>query len=163
MFSDDILLFCNGSISSLKIIRDLFDTYSKGSGQVVNNSKSSFSCSKYIVGLRKRGIKFWLKIPHANLPFNYLGVFLFKGMVKSIYFNKLFDNITNKINNWKSKLLSPSGKLTLINSVLASIHLHSLACIKAPKGVINSIHKWMADFFWNNKDQKSKISSENIR
>jgi len=154
MFADDILIFSNGSVSTVKVIGKLFKDYQLVSGQMVNYQKSSFVCSKYIVGSRKRAIKFWLKIPFANLPFNYLGVPLFKGMVKSIYFSKLYDKITQRINNWKSKLLSPADKLVLINSVLSSIPLYSMACIKVPNNILSKIQKCMADFFWNNRDNK---------
>lgn len=99
MFADDMLLFCNGSVKSIKAIRTLFNCYEKVSGQMVNNSKSSFVCSRYIMGSSKRAIKSWLKVSPINLPIQYMGVPLFKGMAKSIYFSKLVDNITNRINN----------------------------------------------------------------
>lgn len=153
-FADDLLVFTNGKAKSLKNLSNLFKDYERCSGQMMNKAKSSFVCSNYIIGSRKRMIKHLLQVNYANLPLIYLGLPLFKGRVKSCYFSELVDKIRGRVNNWKNKFLSHAGKLTLINSILNSIPLYMLSCIKAPKVVFNNINSIISNFFWSLQGQR---------
>lgn len=55
---------------------------------------------------------------------------------------------------WKVKLLSFGGKICLLKSVLSSIPIHSLSCIKAPNAVLQILEQAMADFLWNSAGRK---------
>lgn len=66
-----------------------------------------------------------------------------------------FYKISKKVATWK--LLSTGGKLTLIKVVLSSTPLHILAVLKPTKVVIDQIEKIFSQFFWGDKEGKSKM------
>lgn len=63
-------------------------------------------------------------------PFVYLGAPLYKGRCKVVYFERLFQIVSNKLEGWKAKFLSFAGKITLMKAVLASIPIHTLSCMR---------------------------------
>ncbi|MCH80985.1 RNA-directed DNA polymerase (Reverse transcriptase), partial [Trifolium medium] len=56
----------------------------------------------------------------GSLPFNYLGVPVFKGRPKASYFLPLTDRIKDKLSAWKASLLSIAGRTQLVKSVIQS-------------------------------------------
>ncbi|GAV89340.1 hypothetical protein CFOL_v3_32757 [Cephalotus follicularis] len=85
------------------------------------------------------------------MPIKYLGIPLFKGRAQSCFFDDLVERISSRIQNWKSKLLSFGGKLTLIKSVLCSMPIHILSLLNVPKKVTNRIQKILANFLWSSQ------------
>lgn len=51
---------------------------------------------------------------HKDFPLKYLGVPLVKGRFKIGFYEGLIDKIINRINGWRSSLLSAGGRLVLI-------------------------------------------------
>lgn len=84
LYADDIMiffLFCKGKISSIDSLMHLFKSYALTSGQHINPSKSTFfygSISIARINLMSDLIGF----NKGSLPFNYLGVPIFKGKQK---------------------------------------------------------------------------------
>lgn len=68
--------------------------------------------------------------------------------MKEIYFDRLYQIVSNKLEGWKAKFLSFAGKIILIKSVLASIPIHTLSCMSVPKVVIQRLEDMMKDFLW---------------
>lgn len=134
LFADDLLIFSNGRIRSLHCVRELLQRYERSSGQQINLRKSSIFVSKHINGRKRTRIKQMLGVTISKLPFTYLGAPLYKGRCKDIYFDRLFQIVSNKLEGWKMKFLSFAGKITLIK-FLASIPIHTLSCMAVPKNV----------------------------
>jgi hypothetical protein len=91
LYADDIMLFCNGKMSSLNALKDLFVRYANCSGQVINAAKSTI----YSGGISQARLinivtVFGFKV---GSPFNYLGVPIFKGRPKARYFYQIADKI----------------------------------------------------------------------
>lgn len=55
---------------------------------------------------------------HRFLPFNYLGVLLFKWKPKASHLKPLADKILAHFDAWKRKVLSYVGRVCLINSII---------------------------------------------
>ena len=53
-----------------------------------------------------------------------------------------------KLNSWRRKLLSVSGRLVLLNSVLNSLPMVMLSFFEIPKGVLKKLDYFMSWFFW---------------
>ena len=64
----------------------------------------------------------------------------------------MVDKIVKRIADWKGRLLSYGGRLTLLKSCLASIPVYLMSVIKFPKWAIEAINSQMAHFFWNNQE-----------
>lgn len=118
-FADDMLIFSNGRVRSLKNLSSLLQKYENSSGQQINLRKSSIFASKQIHGQKLMKIQQVLGCRVKNFPFTYLGAPLYKGRCKSEYFDKLIQMVVNKLEGWKTKFISFAGKITLIKSALA--------------------------------------------
>lgn len=81
LFSDDIFVFCRADARSLNNLNTFLGHYAAASGQIVNCNKSSFflgSRSQH----RKDAVASILNFSEGSLPFNYLGIPIFKGKPK---------------------------------------------------------------------------------
>ena len=65
-----------------------------------------------------------LPIPRASLPSVYLGVPIFFGTSRHSHFTQILDSIRARLDGWKAKCLSFTGRLIMVKHVLSSIHLH---------------------------------------
>jgi hypothetical protein len=65
------------------------------------------------------------------------------------------------IAGWRGKLLSYQGRLTLLQTCIASIPLYMLSIIKFPKWAIGLINLQMAHFFWDDNDDSRRYHLAN--
>ncbi|KHN46938.1 Putative ribonuclease H protein, partial [Glycine soja] len=70
----------------------------------------------------------------------------------------IIDSIKARLNSWKSRQLSIGGRITLINSVLASLPLFLFSFYKAPKKVIEKIIKLQRRFLWGGDGENKKMA-----
>ncbi|XP_070057071.1 uncharacterized protein [Nicotiana tomentosiformis] len=63
------------------------------------------------------------------------------------YYQGLISKVLDKLQAWKGKLLSISGRSVLIAHVLQSMPIHLLSAMNPPKYVINKLHKIFEQFF----------------
>lgn len=146
LFADDMLVFSNGRLKSFRCLRGLLQSYERSSGQQINLEKSSIYVSKSITGQKLSRIQHLLGCQVKEFPFTYLGAPLYRGRCKEVYFERIFQIVTSKLEGWKAKILSFAGKITLIKSVLASIPIHTLSCSSVPKSVIRRLEGMMKGF-----------------
>lgn len=156
-FADDIIIFANGGLPTLKGISKTLDIYQTASGQRINFHKSFFVTSKHCPINRLRAMERTLGMRQSKLPFRYLGVNLFRGRNKIIFYQYILESIDRKLLGWQRKLLSPGGRLTLIKHVLTAIPLYTVAVIQLPKQTIKDIEQRMARFFWGFSEGKPKL------
>ncbi|GJR58154.1 tetratricopeptide-like helical domain-containing protein [Tanacetum coccineum] len=71
---------------------------------------------------------------------------------------EVVNRLRNRLSAWKAKSLSVRGRLTLIKSILGSIHVYYLSLFKAPLKVINLLESIRARFFWGFKEGSRGIS-----
>lgn len=72
------------------------------------------------------------------------------------YFFELMAKFDKRISDWRGRLLSFAGKITLLKSVLNVLPIHALSVIKPPKKLIQHLEKSMRAFLWNSKGQHRK-------
>ncbi|GJZ56100.1 hypothetical protein Tco_0611293 [Tanacetum coccineum] len=118
-FVDDLLMLCNGDYKSVEVLKEGLMEFSKTSGLVPNMTKST----------------------------------IFFGSVKVIERRKIlevmpFNVVKQKVNDWKNKALSYAGRLQLIASVLAFIHIYWASVFLIPKTTIKEIENVLKGFHW---------------
>lgn len=69
---------------------------------------------------------------------------------KCSYFEEFIRKVSRRIYLWQNKLSTFSGRIILIKHVLQSMPIHLLSALCPPKGVIKSLHRVFAKFFWAN-------------
>ncbi|MCI30513.1 RNA-directed DNA polymerase (Reverse transcriptase), partial [Trifolium medium] len=94
--------------------------YANCSGQIINASKSTIFCGG-IANARLAHIVDIFGFNVGVLPFNYLGVPIFKGKPKARHFTPIADRIKAKLSAWKASLLSIAGRVQLVKSVIQRI------------------------------------------
>lgn len=127
---------------------NLFQEYECSSGQLVNQAKSAFYLHDKFAR-RATAISRVTGFSRKNIPFTYLGVPTTNGRLQTIYFKHLVDKSRHALEGWKHKLLTFGGRVTLINSVLSSFSIHTLASTVVPKTVLRRIESLMAQFLWS--------------
>jgi hypothetical protein len=71
------------------------------------------------------------------------------------------DKVFNRIPGWKGRLLSYGSRSVLLRACLASILIYLMSLIRFPKWVIESINSHMANFFWDDVEDKHKYHLSN--
>lgn len=117
MYVDDVLLFCKSNFSNIKVIITFFDDYTAVSGQFFNCSKffifgGAMSISRLNILLEMSVFKI------GSAHFVYLGVSIFKGKPKAVFFCPIADKVINKLASWKCSLLRFFGRVELVKSVI---------------------------------------------
>lgn len=150
-YADDLLVFLKGTRRNLIHFRTFLTQYERASGQKVNYHKSNFIPSASVTVSQQRSFKAILDMRLSSLPFRYLGSYLHKGINRALYCTSLLQHIDGRLQGWHTRLLSYSGRLVLLKSVIAALPLHVLAAGGLPKSVIHIINRKMASFFWGDR------------
>lgn len=66
-----------------------------------------------------------------------------------MYFEHLIDKVYRVLEEWKARLLSFSGRLTLVKAVLSSIPIYTLASAFVPKGTIKRVEQIICNLLWH--------------
>ena len=73
----------------------------------------------------------------AETPLTYLGITLHYKRLSNKDWKTIEDRFERKLSNWKGKLLSYGGMLTLINSVLSNLSVYMFSFFEIPKVLKN--------------------------
>ncbi|XP_073120238.1 uncharacterized protein [Henckelia pumila] len=147
-YADDIILFSNGSIPGIRLIRDFLYHYEQCSGQLISNAKSFIFTAKKCPQEKKGRYYSITGFGEGVLPFRYLGATMFVGHRKRSYFNHIFVNASRKLQGWQSKSLSFGSRLVLIKSVLCSMPIFLLQVLQPPGIVLHRFEMLCANFLW---------------
>jgi len=93
----------------------------------------------------------------GSLPFNYLGVPIFRGKLKAIYLSPIAYKIKSKLAAWKASLLSIARRVQLVKSVIQGMLIHSISVYSWPKSLLNDLEKWIRNFIWSGDVEKRKL------
>ena len=86
----------------------------------------------------------------------YLGLPVMVGRSKR-EFSKLKDRMWQRLQGWRSKLLSNAGKATLIQAMVQAIPIFAMRCFKFPKSFVHELNMLMARFWWGNGENRRRI------
>ncbi|KAF1894057.1 hypothetical protein Lal_00003974 [Lupinus albus] len=156
LYVDDILIFCKGLKSNLVALNSLIKDYAEASGQHVNPAK----CKFYIYNGTARRIATLtgiLGFSAGSLPFNYLGVPLFRGKPKRLHLQSIVDRILAKLATWKGLVLSIMGRVELVKSVVHSMLAYNFHIYVWPSNLIKSLDGSIRNFIWSGDTKTRKI------
>lgn len=108
-YADDMLVFTNGRIRSIRCLHQLMIHYEESSGQKVNFEKSAFYPSKFIPNCRLARIQQISGCLKRNFPFKYLGAPIYRGRCQNAFFEDIMDKFARRLEGWHSKFLSFGG------------------------------------------------------
>ncbi|CAJ2637186.1 unnamed protein product [Trifolium pratense] len=148
LYADDVMLFCKGTSSNIEVLSSFFARYAQISGQYINPHKSTIFAGS-ITHTRLTSIASSLGFCIGTLPFMYLGVPIFKGKPKAVYFQPLVDKVKMKLASWKASLLTYAGRIQLVKSVIHSMLVYSITTYSWPISLIKMLERYMRNFIWS--------------
>ncbi|GJV98289.1 RNA-directed DNA polymerase, eukaryota, reverse transcriptase zinc-binding domain protein [Tanacetum coccineum] len=143
----------NCDYKSMEVIKDGLMEFSKTSGLVPNMSKSTIFFGS-VKEIDKKRIFEIMPFAVGKLPMKYLGVPLITKNIGTVECNQLVERVKQKVNDWKNKGLSYAGRLQMIASVLASMHIYWASIFLIPKTTVKDIEKVLKGFLWSQGDLK---------
>ena len=87
----------------------------------------------------------------------YLGLPALVGREKKRNFIYLKERVWKKLQGWKEKLLSITGREVLIKVVIQAILTYTMSCFKLPKGLIKELEVLIRKFWWGYNDDTRKV------
>ncbi|XP_071933944.1 uncharacterized protein [Coffea arabica] len=156
-FADDVIIFSNGGRWSLRLIKRVLQDYSVASGQQLNPQKSCFLTHPRAPSQRVVVSSQVLRYNRRAFPIRYFGCPLYAGRSKKVYYADTYNAVATRILSWKNQILSPGGRVVLIQSVLASMPIHLLAAASPPKRMLVALEKLFAKFLWGYSDSRDKF------
>lgn len=106
LFADDSLFFLKGTMGNVHALKAILDEYCKVSGQRVKFAKSSLFCGVDHENLFAMEVAEVFGMNLVRDPGKYLGLPKLWGRSKSEALGFLRSRISNKIQGWRSKLLT---------------------------------------------------------
>ncbi|XP_062119366.1 uncharacterized protein LOC133833125 [Humulus lupulus] len=137
-FADDLLLFCNGDYISIILMLRGLKLFSNNSSLFPNASKSAVYCH----GIPEPEVDRVLDISRftrSYLPFRYLGIPICSKKISATECTSILEKMTGRIRLWSTRNLSYMGRVTLINSVLISIHSYWAQIMILPKKFLRDV------------------------
>lgn len=132
LFADDVLLFAKANFTSISSIKDTIDHFCSISGMKINLEKSKLWLSPNITENKKTHISEALQIRNTSNLGSYLG-FPLKPNYSSFDFNFIIHKIRKKLQDWKTNLLSFTGRCQLVTSILNQIPNYHIKFFNFPK------------------------------
>ncbi|KAK8944819.1 hypothetical protein KSP39_PZI007747 [Platanthera zijinensis] len=151
-----MIIFCNGSINSVERIIEHLNCIEDLSGLIINRHKCCFLASKYMSDNAINNIKLTSQFNYQQFPFNYLAAPIYTSHKKISFFEPLIEKIQTKLNGWSSNLLSPGGRIILIQSVLMLMINHVFQIREPLNDVVNRIEKIFNKFLWGSRNNQKK-------
>lgn len=71
-----------------------------------------------------------------ELSFKFLGIYVGSNPKRCGTWNLVIQSLKKKLSNWKARLLSIGGRVTMLNSVLSSIPIYTMSFYISPVKVI---------------------------
>jgi ribonuclease HI len=71
--------------------------------------------------------------------------------------NFIVEKVQAKLSNWKAKLLSPAGRMVLIQSVTSAIPSYYMQTNALPNSVCNKLDRLNRNFLWGSSEEKKKM------
>ncbi|KAG7559344.1 ABC transporter type 1 transmembrane domain superfamily [Arabidopsis thaliana x Arabidopsis arenosa] len=159
MFADDVMVFFDGSSSSLHGIYETLDDFAGWSGLQMNRDKTTLYhaglSSSENVAISSYGF------PIGKLPVRYLGLPLMCRKLRLNEYAPLLDKISFKFRAWAAKTLSFAGRVQLIASVIYGTINFWMSTFLLPKGCIKRIESLCSSFLWSGTTQihsKAKVA-----
>jgi hypothetical protein len=156
-YADDTILFVANEGECARNMKWVLTCFELISGMRVNYQKSELVPVNIE---REENITCFAETfgcPVGTLPIKYLGIPLHYNKLRREDLQLLIDKIIKRIAGWRGKLLTQAGRLLLIKTCLASIHIYLLSFIKFPKWVIDLINPHLANCFWDDFEGHKKL------
>jgi hypothetical protein len=130
----------------------------KPSGQCLNREKTLLFFSKNTPSEVRDNLKSLVGVNSTQSYEKYLGLPSLIDCSRVRSFKSIEGRIWEWLNGWKEKFLTKVGKEVLLKAVIQVIPTYAMSVFQLPKALCNKINSLMARFWWDHKDNLSRIS-----
>lgn len=148
LFADDCIVFSEASQRGARRLQDVLETYSRGSGQLVNRDKSAVFFSRNSTEEMKVAVRQTLSIGQEALAERYLGLPTAVGRSSMEAFEFLPSRISKVIGTWSGRQASFAGHEVLLKSVAQAVPTYTMSCILLSKTTCRKLKTPIANFWW---------------
>lgn len=158
MFADDLLICGQATIQEATCMHQILHNFCSLSGQMPNWAKSAIVFSRNVGNNIKEEIKQVFPVQDISENSIYLGhPLILPDKDRSSAYNFVADKFLAKLPGYKANKLSHSARLTLINSVFASIPIYYMSNILFSRKIIAKLTFIIRNFWWTAiKEEPSK-------
>jgi hypothetical protein len=157
LFADDCIIFSQASAAGSERLKEILDKYKRGSGQMINPSKSAIFFSSNCSAEMKHVTHLLMNINAEALAEKYLGLPTALGRSTEEAFEHIVTYLKNLVSPWCAKQLSAAGRETLIKAVGQAITTFSMSCFQLSATTCKKITSCLARFWWGGKENKKKM------
>lgn len=148
LFVDDTMILTKADDGEAYEVLSILNLYSWISGQRINSAKSSIIFGGVVQHRLKETIGDILSMPQGSRASRYLGLPGEWQRSKTQTLNWLKDRVWQKIQGWKEKFLSTTGKEVLIKAVVQAIPSYVMSIFMLPKTFCAKLAAMTARFWW---------------
>jgi hypothetical protein len=149
MFADDLLICGRANLQEASRMRDILQAFCSTSGQIPNWSKSGIIFSKHVQPHTATVIKQIFPVQDIDTSFIHLGhPLILPGKDRTSAYDFVLDKFKSKLSTCKADKLSHAARLTLIQSVFASIPVYYMSNILFTKKFIAKLTAIIRTFWW---------------
>jgi len=159
LFADDLIICGKADLLEVQTINDILQNFCAMSGQTPSWLKSSILFSKKVSEATKAQIKTVFPVSDFKPNTMHLGhPLLISHRDKSKAYNFIYQKFKSRLTLTKANLLNHAGRLTLIQSVFASIPIYYMNNMLFSKKFLAKITAIVRTFWWHGiqKDQHKK-------
>ena len=154
-YADDTLMLMQADANQLAHLKVILDDFATLTGLKVNFSKSSmFSIN--IPEATMVNLAAILGCQIGSMPFTYLGLPMGTTKPRMTDLTPLMVDRVERRLSACSSLLSYTGRLQLINSVITPVTIYTMCSIKLPSGVIENIDRARKQCLWRGNNQANR-------
>ncbi|KAL0295157.1 UNVERIFIED_CONTAM: hypothetical protein Sradi_6849400 [Sesamum radiatum] len=159
----DVLIFCKGTVQSVRVIKAVLDEFASDSGLKVNPNKSQVILSRAAQSVRYEIVNI-MGFQEGSLPIRYLGVPLVSTKLSIADCRPLLQKIDARLAGWSHLNLSFAGRTQLLRSVMSAMHAYWASVFLLPKAVIKEIEARMRRFLWRGSSDRgyAKVSWDQV-
>ena len=157
----DWLLFAEANPNQKEIIMECLNMFCIDSGQKNNLNKSSIVVS---TGVEEDIISKISEISNILITSKmetYLGVPSIVGRTNPSDYNSIIKRINGRLEEWKPKLLTLVGRITLAKSVLSTSPIYHMQSTYLLATLCNNIDNRLRNFIWGSSQDRRKIHLAN--
>lgn len=154
-FADDLMIFSDGEVNSVRCIAATMEDFALWSGLRMNKTKTEL----YTAGLAACEI---LEISRlgftlGSMPIRYLGLPLMYRKLRLPDYRPLIDKISANFRCWSVRALSVAGRRQLLSSVIYGLINFWTSAFILPKNCIRKIESLCSQFLWGGTEMKRSI------
>ncbi|GJZ71682.1 hypothetical protein Tco_0635533 [Tanacetum coccineum] len=156
-YANDTIFFGEWSKENAKSLMCILKCFEEVSGLRVNYNKSKI----YGVGVSDgdmADMARWIGCGIGEFPFTYLGLPIGENMWWVNAWGPVVEKFKNNIADWKAKMMSFEGRLTLVKLALGSLPLYYFSMFRVPLSVLKNLERIRKNFFWGGVGEGKRIS-----